>query len=309
MRGFIRLFLFGAVGLLSGSVSAANAAPSDSTPPPLITVVTESGDTLRALGLGPAGIGTVRITDTGGRYEFRSVNHIRRVLDEQGRDRTVDGLDRGQIVGAIPFGVRSEPVPKEPTPPRYGPRAVTRAFMITEASGLGRMDRAQADARGFTFSFDLGGAVNVSAHDAVGGTVFFGLGDGFGDLGVRARYRRWLGARSCLEIAPGLILAHDEPGSANGKGIGLVGQVAYTTARWLSVAVQVYSVERSDVQLYAVRFGPPPYQFDPYLQPGYRDTGVLFGFKLGGKAGIAAGAAGSVAAFVASANRHPYIYY
>lgn len=293
--------LLGIVLLLSCVSALAAGAPSGTNPPALVTIVTESGDTLRALGVGPAGFGIVRITGTGGRYEFRSANRIRRIVDETGRDRTIDGLDRGRIVGTAPFGVRAEAVPKEARPPRYGPRAVTRAFMITEASGLGRLDRARQDARGFTFSFDLGGAVNVSDHDAVGGTVFFGLGDGFGDLGVRARYRRWLGTRSSVDISPGLIFFHEEPGEADGKGIGVVGQVAFTAARWFSVAAQVYSVDRSDVRHYFWRGGS-------YLEEGFRDTGVLFGFKLGGTPGIAAGAAGSIAAFVASADRHYVVY-
>ncbi|HYJ33179.1 MAG TPA: hypothetical protein VE326_08165 [Candidatus Binatia bacterium] len=304
MRRIHRVFFLGVVPLLFASF--ANAAPSGTHPPRLVTVVTESGDTLRALGVQPAGIGSVRITHADGRYEYRSVSHIRRVVDDTGRNRTADALDRGRVVGSIIPGVEAERIPGEPRPVRYGPRSVTKFFTITEASGLARMDRARTDERAFNFSFDLGQAMNVSDRDAVGATLFFGIGDGAGDFGVRARYRRWFNAQTSLDLSPGLILLHEEPGPATGKGIGLVGQVAFTADRWFGFVAQVYSVDRSDVREYYA-FGP----FTPsasHVIPGFRETGVMFGIRLGGKAGIAAGAAGTLVSFVAEANRHTAIY-
>lgn len=270
--------------------------------PPGILIVTESGDTLRAGSVEPAGIGTVRIIDVEGRYRFLSANRIRRVLDEDGRDRTREALDLRRGIGSAPRAISLEPMPQEPRHARYGPRSVTRSFMITETSAFGRLDPSLDDERSFTASFDLGHAVNVTARDAVGASLFIGGGDGSGDFGVRARYRRWFGTRSCLEFAPGLILSHDEPGPADGRGIGFVGQIAYTYARWVSGALQIYSVRRSGVWQYV----PGPDFFTPgysYLEPGYRDTGVMLGVKIGGRAGMAAGAAGTLAAIVASSHR------
>jgi hypothetical protein len=297
-----RVSFLGAVSLLLASF--ANAAPSGSSPPPLVTVVTESGDTLRALGVQPAGIGSVRITHADGRYEYRSVSHIRRVVDETGRNRTADALDRGRVVGSSIPGVEAERIPGERRPARYGPRSVTKFFTITESSGLARVDRGREDERSYNFSFDVGTAANVSDHDAVGGTLFLGIGDGAGDFGVRARYRRWFNAQTSLDLSPGLILLHDEPGSATGKGIGLIGQVAFTADRWLGVVAQVYSVDRSDVREY---YGFPPFiPSGSYVVPGFRETGVMFGLRLGGRAGIAAGAVGTLVSFVAEANRHVF---
>lgn len=297
--GSVRRMLLGVVTVLLATCSVGWTEPLND--PPGIIIVPEGGDTLRAVSVEPAGIGTVRIVDVEGRYQFLSANRIRRVLDEDGRDRTREALDLRRGIGSTPRAMPLEPMPREPRLVRYGPRSVTRSFMITETSAFGRLDPALDDERSFSASFDLGHAVNVTAHDAVGASLFIGGGDGSADFGVRARYRRWLGTRSCLELAPGLILSHDEPGPADGRGIGFVGQIAYTYARWLSGAIQIYSVQRSDVRQYVSGLLTPG---SSYLEPGFRDTGVMLGVKIGGRAGVATGVAGTLAAIVASSHRH-----
>lgn len=302
VRRVNRFLLLGAGLSLFVAASLASAVPVGASPPPRLTLVLDSGDTLHVVRVEPAGIGTVRITNDEGRFQFLSAHRIRRVLDEDGRDRTREALDLRRGIGSAPRAISLEPMPQEPRRARYGPRSVTRSFMITETSAFGRLDPSLDDERSFTASFDLGHAVNVTARDAVGASLFIGGGDGSGDFGVRARYRRWFGTRSCLEFAPGLILSHDEPGPADGRGIGFVGQIAYTYARWVSGALQIYSVRRSGVWQYV----PGPDFFTPgysYLEPGYRDTGVMLGVKIGGRAGMAAGAAGTLAAIVASSHR------
>jgi hypothetical protein len=304
MRNSHRLFLFGLVLLFT---RPALAAPEGASPPPLITVVIESGDTLSAVCIEPAGIGTVRITEPDGRYQFRSSSRIRRVFDQAGRDRTHDALDRRLAIGAVPSSGYLEPIPAPPRPVRFGPRSVTRSFMITETSAFTSPgnENSRHDRRSFTFSFDFGHAFNVSDHDALGASIFVGGGDGSGDLGVRARYRRWLSTTSSLELAPGVILAHEEPGTATGKGVGFVGQIAWTYARWVSLAAQVYSVERSEVRYYR-SIGPD--SFGSYIDRGGRDTGLMLGVKVGGRPGIFAGAAGSmVALFTVRSDKTLYV--
>jgi hypothetical protein len=292
------------IGLCLCLLSAAHpvsAKPPDETVAPRITVVFENGDTLRALSVEPAGVGMVRITDADRQARFRPLNRVRRVLDETGRDRTVEALDRGQVIGSPPQvtvpGERSHEVPR---PPRYGPRSVVRSFSITETSVFGRVYKTRdRDERTFTISFDCGREFNVSARSALGATAFVGAGDGSADLGARLHYRRWLTARSSLDFAPGVIFAHEEPGRATGQGPGLVGQIAWSDSRYVSLAAQVYSVERSAFFEYG------PYGSSSWI-PGSRDTGVMVGFKVGGTPGLMTGAAGAVVGFIIAANQPHY---
>jgi hypothetical protein len=284
----------------------ARAASGDGSPPPLITVLFESGDTLRALSVEPSGIGMVRITDSTSRYEFRPANRIRRVLDGTGADRTRDALDRGRVVGSSPAAFAGERFrePERHALVRYGPRSVTPSFGIIETSAFGRLNNASRDDRTIGFTVDLGWAFNVGDHDALGLTAFYGGGDGWGDLGVRARYRRWLGATSSIDLAPGVILTHEEPGTAHGKGVGIVGLVAWNYSRLGGLMAQVYSVEREDVTRYYGWFFNPT----AYVQRGGRDTGVMVGIKLGGRPALYSGIAASMAAVIAAGTQTHAVY-
>jgi hypothetical protein len=296
-RLVVPIFIALCLCALSGA-RPTSAKPLDEAGPPPITVVLEDGDTLRALCVEPAGIGMVRITGADGQTRFRPVNRVRRVLDEAGVDRTVEALDRGQTIGSRPQDTYPEErIPEASKPPRYGPRSVVQSFAITETSAFGRMDRRTVrNPRAYTLSFDFGRELNLTARDAFGVSVFLGGGDGSGDLGARLHYRRWLGTRSSIDFAPGLIFAHEEPGLATGQGLGLIGQIAWSNNPWVSVAIQGFSVERSSEVGY----------YGSYPMPGSRDTGVMLGFKLGGTPGLVTGVTGAVVGFIVAANQPHY---
>lgn len=270
----------------SAATSRAQEAAASEAP---LRIVLTNGDTLRAIRILPSGLDMLRIDDASGRGYYPAIR-VRRVLDETGADRTRDALDRRRFLG-VPLP--PEPVPAKPgtrpgRPSHYGPLSVTRTFPIAETAVFLNMADARYDRRGTTFTFDVGRGVNVGARDALGMTLFGGAGDGAYDLGVRYRYRRWLGAQSSVDVAPGLILAHDEPGAWEGRGVGLVGQVSLNATPWFSFGVQAFSVGRKIPGSYSW-YGNYPTLYD-------RDSGVMLGFKLGGTPGILAGAVGGVIA-------------
>ena len=277
------------LGCLLFSMSSAIVSRAQEAAPPEapLRVVLASGDTLRAIRILPSGLDMLRIDDASGRGYYPAVR-VRRVLDETGADRTRDALDRRRFLG-VPLP--AEPVPAKPgmrptRPSHYGPLSVTRTFPIVEtAVFLDGADATRYDHRGKTFTFDVGRGVNVGARDAVGMSLFAGAGDGAYDLGVRYRYRRWLGMQSSVDVAPGVILTHDEPGAWEGRGVGLVGQVSLNATPWLSFGVQAFTVGRKLPGSYT-SYGAYPTVYD-------RDSGVMLGLKLGGAPGLIAGGLGS----------------
>ncbi|MGE5178562.1 MAG: hypothetical protein ACM3PF_05645 [Bacteroidota bacterium] len=275
--------------MLSFSSAVPTRAQEAAPPEAPLRIVLTGGDTLRAIRILPSGLDMLRIDDATGRGYYPAT-HVRRVLDETGADRTHDALDRRRFLG---LPLPGEPVPEKPgvrpvRPSHYGPLSVTRTFPIVETAMFLNTADPRYARRGTTYTFDLGRGVNVGARDAVGMTLFGGAGGGAYDLGVRYRYRRWLGAQSSVDVAPGLIFAHDEPGAWEGRGLGLVGQVSLNATPWFSFGVQAFSVGRKLPGSYTW-YGSYPRIYD-------RDSGVMLGFKLGGTPAIVAGAVGGVIA-------------
>lgn len=50
--------------------------------------------------------------------------------------------------------------------------------------------------------------ISRSPNSAVGGNVFLAMNDQKLRIGLRARYRHWLGSRASLDLAPGVILLY-----------------------------------------------------------------------------------------------------
>jgi hypothetical protein len=273
----------------------ATASPISDAPAPLLTVVLTSGDTIQAVSVEPASIDVVRITNSSLRYRFLATNRVRLVLDETGADRTRDALERRRTVGRPPR--MSEPVePMERAVPerplRYGPRASTKSFAITETSAFARLAGPAGRQRSYNVMFDVGRVFNVGSLTGLGATAFVGAGDGSAEVGVRGRFRYWLDTQSSIDFSPGLILSHEEPGISKGKGVGLVGQLSWSYSQLWSFAAQVYSVERTTETAQRSWFQ------NSYTVPGGRDKGVMLGFKLGGKPGLIAAPAAALAGII-----------
>ncbi len=274
----------------------ATASPISDVPAPLLTVVLTSGDTIQAVSVEPASLDVVRITNSSLRHRFLATNRVRRVLDETGADRTRDALERRHTVGRPPK--TSEPmepaIPKRPSP--YGPRATTKSFAITETSAFARLAGPAGRQRSHNVMFDVGRVFNVGSRTGLGATAFVGAGDGSAEVGVRGRFRYWLDTQSSIDFSPGLILSHEEPGISKGKGLGLVGQLSWNYSRIWSFAAQVYSVESTtETRQYA-------WFLNSHTVQGGRDTGVMLGFKLGGKPGLIAAPTAAVLGFIVAAN-------
>jgi hypothetical protein len=165
---------------------------------------------------------------------------------------------------------------------------MTKSFAITETGLFSRVGGDEDRKRSYGGMFDVGRGYNVGERMAVGGTLFIGAGDHYAEFGVRARMRYWLGSRSAIDFAPGIILAHEEPGMAEGAGPGLIGEIAWSPRRIVSLSAQAFSVRRTSVHERGWIFGPA------YDVPGGRDTGVRFGVKMGGTPGLASGLVATV---------------
>jgi hypothetical protein len=260
--------------------ASPSAAPLSDAVPELFTIHLTSGDSIRAVGLRPSSIDVVRVVGTDWTDRFIPTYRIQSVRDETGSDRTRDVIELRRSLGRVPTTI--EP-PRPPRPPHYGPKSVTKSFGISETGIFSRVGGDEDRKRSAGGMVDVGRGYNVGERMAVGGTLFIGGGDGYAEVGVRARMRYWLGAHSAIDFAPGIILAHEEPGMAEGDGPGLIGEIAWSPVRIVSLGVQAFSVRRS-----SVHFEGGPW-YASVEEPGGRDTGIRFGLKLGGTPGLVSG--------------------
>lgn len=138
---------------------------------------------------------------------------------------------------------------------------------------------------------ELGLMVNVAPRDAVGAT-FVVLTDknGRGSEGLELRYRRWLGARSSVELAAGYRGGADL--IDNGAVIGMV---KYNFGPYFGVVVRP-ELLRSCPELLASLCARPG--------PATSHLRVSVGFELGSWPGVAAAALVGIVAEVVSAATH-----
>lgn len=129
----------------------------------------------------------------------------------------------------------------------------------------------------FYISWELGVMANASSRSSVGGTLLAGH-DGGGDrLGVKARYRHWIGPTIGLDIAPGILIAGSTSSGAEFVSPGFTGHIGLT---WKDLFA-------ATVQFEVVRFsGPLP----PGETPG-SEAIVSVGVRLGSYVGTVSGLA------------------
>lgn len=156
-----------------------------------------------------------------------------------------------------------------PEPPRSDrdfcwegrPLESCRTFLLAEGGmhvllAGSRYTRNEYNNRGTTRSahlaghlnWEIGVLVNRGAADAVGATVLVG-GDPNGlRLGVKGRYRRWMGRHAALDLGAGVLAARraapfegadaDRPGNRHVVVGGLTGDAALGLTDWASLSVR-----------------------------------------------------------------------
>jgi len=247
-----------------------------------IQVILTDGTILPARCVQPAPFNMVAVTAPGDSLpRYVPPVRIRAVLDSQGIDRTERVIESRRTLG-VPFP--RAVIEKPQRPPKVGPRAVAKRFLVTETSYLGRIDTrdVRADDRGGEFAFDFGVMENVYDRTSVGYSAFVGVGDSNAHAGVRLRLRRWLTRTASIELAPGMTLLEHRTDSGERRLPALCLQASVSPSRYLTLTVEGFTEQRN-------RYGHGGF--------GIRDTGILAGVRLCGWPGAAVGALPVLAAF------------
>lgn len=107
---------------------------------------------------------------------------------------------------------------------------------------------------------DVGALRNVSRSSGVGANLCLGVDDRRTRVGVKARYRQWLGRDVSLDFAPGVLFAGGDGWGGTARYPGFVGEATLSLYGWVHVTAQVESVDLEHPTL-----------------PGRRDTSTYLG--------------------------------
>jgi hypothetical protein len=95
-------------------------------------------------------------------------------------------------------------------------------------------------------TWELGLMTNRGPQSALGATVLLGVGDGGADVGLKGRYRRWLGdGGMAIDVGTGLFAGSLEIVNGKANGAGITGDVAFNAADYGAVVLRV-DVMRAD---------------------------------------------------------------
>lgn len=116
----------------------------------------------------------------------------------------------------------------------------TRNYIIFESSvkTLVTSSNRRPGKAGFLLTADLGLMHNIDSTRAAGASFYISADDDGFKIGLRPRYRRWLGKHATIDISAGLLLA----GYANYRAYKFPGYVASASigsAGWFSVDAHV----------------------------------------------------------------------
>jgi hypothetical protein len=276
-RNLLRVLLLTllAVPRIAPAVESRDAESSVGEAP--IQVILTDGAILSARCVQPAPFDMLAVIQADGNVRYVAPVRVRAIVQD-GADRTSTLMDRHKTVGTPP----PEPIRvRIHHELRVGPKSVTKSFLITETTYLGRVghpDHRYGALQGY-LGFDLGVMHNVTQRTAVAYGGFFGSGNDYASAGVRLRFRRWLTRTSNVEVAPGLVLAE---GRTQGKPIhpGFSLQTSWSPSRYITLTVEGFSLRHRDREVVHNRFSYGDLD---------RDTGVLIGAKLGQWPGAVAG--------------------
>ena len=169
--------------------SAENPVAASSAENPVaevpIQVILTDGTILSARCVQPAPFEMVAVIQMEGDVRYVAPVRVRAVVQD-GADRTSALIDRHETVGTpLPEPIRVRTHHEL----RVGPKSVTKSFLITETSYLGRVghpDHRYGDLQGY-LGFDLAVMHNVSRRTAVAYGGFFGSGYDYANAGNRRR--------------------------------------------------------------------------------------------------------------------------
>jgi hypothetical protein len=160
-----------------------------------------------------------------------------------------------------------------------------RTFAITEF-GYGRGLWNDLDETGLGHHvephlvfWELGAMRNLGVRSAVGGTFLL---TSRASVGLKARYRQWLGAEFSLDLAPGLIVIDDR---SSARTPAFTGHLVLNYGDWLSLGAM----------LETSRFAADPFN----AQPATSTTKPYFTLRVGSYPGVISG--GAMAALAALA--------
>lgn len=214
-RLILLLILLLTPGLAVAEETGDSAPVEREFPAGSIRVLLERGETLMARSVRRVPMDMVAVEMLDGTARYIPAVRVRRILDSEGQDQTKAVFDRGWPVQARAPG-EPEPPPRIPSLTWRGrPYPGTRSFLITEFGVMQRLDPYPWKFGGsrLAITFDLGWMKNVSTRSAVGFSGYAMPGDETTRLGIRGRYRRWLGDRLSVDVSPGVILGGENAGT------------------------------------------------------------------------------------------------
>jgi hypothetical protein len=129
----------------------------------------------------------------------------------------------------------------------FQPRAlpVCRSFWVTEFGVQLFLSQPPGinDQRRVMGTWELGWMKNRSSGDAVGASVFLSTNDNAMRSGVRARYRRWLGSESAVDVSPALIVFQSSDDLETHARLGAALQAGVTFHDWIGLTSQVEAAQ------------------------------------------------------------------
>jgi len=144
----------------------------------------------------------------------------------------------------------------------FQPRAlpVCRSFWVTEFGVQVFLSQPPGinDQRRVMGTWELGWMKNRSSGDAVGASVFLSTNDNAMRSGVRARYRRWLGSESAVDVSPALIVFQSNDDLETRARLGAALQAGVTFHDWIGLTSQVEAAEGGVRFQTGVRLGGYP---------------------------------------------------
>jgi hypothetical protein len=146
-----------------------------------------------------------------------------------------------------------------------------RSYWITEAGLSARLD-PHPETESASATLELGYMANVGSRSALGAAVFFRGGEPVGGVGIRPRYRHWVGQRVSVDVAPGIVVKALSGGQFSLRSPGFSGQVGLNVGSGFGLTGQV------DV----VRL-----ELGGFPNGTVRDVAWYAGARLGGGLGVA----------------------
>jgi hypothetical protein len=140
------------------------------------------------------------------------------------------------------------------------PMPACRSFWVTEFGVQWFVSQPPGvnDQRRWLATWEVGWMRNRTPDDAVGGSVFLSANDNALRSGVRARYRRWTGGETALDVSPALIVFQADDDMEVRTRLGAALQAGVTYHDWIGLTTQVEAASGGVRLLVGARLGGYP---------------------------------------------------